>query len=192
MAPLLRALTVGLLLFALCGTSAANEPEARKRGIVGQRAPSWSGVQTWFQLPAGASGLDISSFQGKSVVLYGFQSWCPGCHSRGFPTIKAIHEHFSGQDHVAVVAVQTVFEGFGANTAERALEDVKRYGLDIPVGHDPGRDGRGSVIMKRYRSGGTPWIILIDPEGVVRYNHFRIQPAKAISMIEGWSSKGPH
>jgi peroxiredoxin len=148
-------------------------------------------VDTWFQLPAGAKTLDISSFRGKSVVLFGFQSWCPGCHSRGFPTIKAIRQHFQGRDDVAVVAIQTVFEGFGTNTAERALEDVKRYGLDIPVGHDPGPGGRGSVIMRRYRSGGTPWIILIDPNGVVRFNHFRIQPQKAIAMIEGWSTTGP-
>ena len=41
-----------------------------------------------------------------------------------------------------------------------------------------------SVVMRRYRSGGTPWTVIIDRDGVVRYNDFSVQPTRAISLID--------
>jgi hypothetical protein len=37
--------------------------------------------------------------------------------------------------------------------------------------------------MRAYRTGGTPWTIIIDRDGVVRYNDFRVKPKAAISLI---------
>ena len=51
-------------------------------------------------------------------------------------------EQFRASPGVAFVAIQTVFEGFEVNTAERARETAEKYQLTIPVGHDPGPDGR--------------------------------------------------
>lgn len=64
-------------------------------GIEGERAPAW-GVASWFNLPDDKTRLDIQDFEDQVVYLYCFQSWCPGCHSRGFPallhTMKTIIE----------------------------------------------------------------------------------------------------
>ena len=38
--------------------------------------------------------------------------------------------------------------------------------------------------MRRYRTGGTPWTVLIDPDGVVQFNDFHIAPDKAIDLID--------
>ncbi|MDP6360864.1 MAG: hypothetical protein QF473_37475 [Planctomycetota bacterium] len=38
--------------------------------------------------------------------------------------------------------------------------------------------------MRNYRTGGTPWTIIIDRKGKVRYNDFHIQPAAAIRLFE--------
>lgn len=38
--------------------------------------------------------------------------------------------------------------------------------------------------MRRYRTGGTPWVVLLDGEGVVRYNDFHIGPEQAVERIE--------
>lgn len=176
----------GALALALtCAALLALIPpaEAGRRGITGRQAPSWQGVRSWAQLPDGKTALDIADYKGKVVYLYFFQSWCPGCHSRGFPTLKRVAKTFATRDDVVFVAVQTVFEGFGTNTASRGLETVRGFGLDIPTGHDPGPDGRGSVLMKPYRSGGTPWTILIDREGVVRFDGFHLRPAEGISRV---------
>ena len=163
----------------LVGTGAFAQ---RTRGIAGKPAPSLA-VNEWINLPEGTAALDIDDLRGKVVYLYGFQSWCPGCHARGFPTLQKLIKHYEGDDSVAFVAVQTAFEGFSSNTPERAWSTARRYKLDIPVGHSGSAEKR-SELMRDYRTGGTPWTIIIDPEGVVRYNDFHIEPEAAIRLID--------
>ena len=152
-------------------------------GIAGARAPRWE-VTQWINLPDGKKTLDVGDFEGRVLYLYGFQSWCPGCHARGFPTLKRLIGDYEEADDVAFVAVQTVFEGFGTNTAGRAWETARRYELDIPVGHD-GTAGRTSVLMRSYRTGGTPWTVIIDKQGIVRWNGFHLSAARARRLIDG-------
>lgn len=160
----------------------SNAQAQPKRGVLGKKAPSL-GVKTWFNLPKGKDSVDIVDYRGKVIYLYGFQSWCPGCRKYGFPTLTKLIEHYEKNDEIAFVAVQTTFEGFGTNTPQSAKETAKRYNLTIPVGHSGSPDER-STVMQRYRTGGTPWTIIIDQEGIVRYNDFHITPDDAISMID--------
>lgn len=44
-------------------------------------------------------------------------------------------------------------------------------------------------IMKNYRSGGTPWTAIIDPQGMVAYNSFHIDTDKAVALMEKLLSK---
>jgi peroxiredoxin len=83
---------------------------------------------------------------------------------------------------VAFVAVQTVFEGFSSNTVKQAKETAERYDLDIPIGHS-GAKGEFSALMRSYRTGGTPWTIIIDKQGVVRFNGFQIEAEGAIHVL---------
>ena len=92
-------------------------------------------------------------------------------------------DRFKDAEDVAFVAVQTVLEGFSTNTADRAWETAREYKLTIPVGHS-GTDNRRSVLMQRYRTGGTPWVVIIDKKGIVRYNAFRITPDRAQKIID--------
>ena len=164
---------------------AAGPPETQmmpKVGILGRQAPRWQ-VDQWFNPPEGRDGIDVSDFRGKVLYLYGFQSWCPGCHRYGFPTMQRLIDHYRGNDDVAFVAIQTTFEGFTTNDADGAKRTVERYGLTIPVGHSGSR-GRRSPIMQQYRTGGTPWIVLIDRTGRVRFNDFHIELTRAIEMID--------
>jgi thiol-disulfide isomerase/thioredoxin len=143
-------------------------------GIQGQVAPPW-GIDTWFNLPDGQSTFSLGDVEDRVVYMYCFQSWCPGCHSHGFPTLLAVRDAFDRDEDVEFVAIQTVFEGFEANTLEGAKEVARRYQLEIPFGHDPGPDGRRSIVMRRYRTGGTPWTVIIDQQGYVRFNGFQAQ-----------------
>ncbi len=156
--------------------------QGRLPGIAGRAAPSWS-VTDWINLPAGTGTLDIDDLEGKVVFVLGFQSWCPGCHSRGFPTLKQLIKEYKTADDVSFVAVQTVFEGFSTNTAQRAWATAREYKLDIPIGHD-GTAGRPSILMQRYRTGGTPWVIIVDKQGIVRFNDFHIPLNRARALID--------
>jgi hypothetical protein len=80
--------------------------------------------------------------------------------------------------------VQTVFEGFNVNTASKAKSSADQYGLKIPVGHDEGPDAKRSYLMGRYRSGGTPWVAIIDRQGVVRFDGFHIAPKRSIALVD--------
>ena len=86
--------------------------------------------------------------------------------------------------------MQTVFEGFGSNTIEHVKPTMEKYGLrGIPAGHDAGRDGRGSEMMRRYRSGGTPWVVIIDRDGVVRYNSYSLPVERGVGFLDGLLAK---
>jgi thiol-disulfide isomerase/thioredoxin len=129
------------------------------------------------------AALDVDSYSGKVIYLYGFQSWCPGCHARGFPTLQKLIKRFEDEDDVVFVAVQTTFEGFDTNTPAKALSTAKRYDLKIPIGHS-GAAGKPSPLMRHYRSGGTPWTIIIDRSGIVRFNDFHITPDAGETLMK--------
>ena len=172
-------LLVGLSITAL--TVHPSQAQASPRGIEGQKAPEWA-VSEWVQLQ-GKKAPTLKNSQGKVLYLFFFQSWCPGCNSHGFPTMKAVQKNFASNPNVKFVTIQTVFEGFWVNSNEKAKSTAESFGLRIPVGHDAGPTDEGSITMRRYRSGGTPWTVIIDRNGVVRFNGFRMSPSKATGLI---------
>ena len=154
-------------------------------GIEGRMAPELS-IDYWIDGDGEPSSFSIKESKGKWVFLKCFQNWCPGCHSSGFPTLKAFSDRFYGHPEVAIAAVQTVFEGYRSNTKDAVRELQLRYDLPVTMGHDPGDEkthGRPSTMVS-YRTGGTPWLILIDPEGQVAYNGFQVHSDKLIEFIE--------
>ena len=61
----------------------------RHLGIEGMKAPAWN-VDTRFNLEEGKRRVELDDLAGKVVYLHGFQSWCEGCNSQGFPTMSAV------------------------------------------------------------------------------------------------------
>ncbi len=168
-----------LLMVAGAGAGWAQD---RSLGILGKSAPAWE-LAEWYNLPSEVESLDLSDFEGKVLYVFCFQAWCPGCHSHGFPALKAVQEHFEDDDDVYFIAIQTVFEGFSSNTASRGRGALEDFELDIPLAQDEGDRGPSSF-MRKYRTGGTPWTIIIDPQGKVRLNGFQVRAEEAITLID--------
>jgi len=149
------------------------------------KAPEFD-VKDWI----GADGkkieqVKLSDFKGKFKIVYCFQSWCPGCHSVGLPSLQKMVNGLNGSDKVAFLAIQTVFEGHHTNTYEKMVETQKKYNLKIPFGHDAGNDGKSrSNIMKNYQTGGTPWFIFIDQNDNVVFADFNINVEAAIEVLK--------
>jgi methionine-R-sulfoxide reductase len=161
-------------------------PDTLQAGIMDELAPEL-GVAQWIDAsgqPLAEYGLD--KMPGAYKLIFCFQDACPGCHTTGFPSLARVVEAFRGSDFVSFAAVQTAFEDFESNTYERMVATQVRYALPIPFGHDAGdgHHGSGSVLMQRFRNGGTPWFILVDPDGMVIYNHFRIDADKLIAALK--------
>jgi hypothetical protein len=85
---------------------------------------------------------------------------------------------------VGVAAVQTAFEGAHVNTRDKLSLDQRRYGLRIPFGHE-GHSSLGvyPTTMKNYNTGGTPWFVAIDRDGVVLQDGFAIDVDRFIRAV---------
>lgn len=115
-------------------------------------------------------------------ILFCFQHWCPGCHSGGFPTLQRLVAALWNKGFGFAV-IQTVFEGVEENTVERLREEQQLYGLRLPFGHDPMRAAGMPTLMEDYRTGGTPWFILIDPKGDVLFSHFHFDAEQFLRAL---------
>ena len=151
--------------------------QAQGSGILNQSAPRWD-IDAWIDENGKNATYTLEELEGKTIFLFCFQSWCPGCHEYGFPTIKYLKNKYAHREDIVFLAIQTVFEGKSVNTQSKLKKLQKKYKLDIPFGHDPGSD-RISNIVTRYNTGGTPWNIIIDPKGKVVFNDYQISPQEA-------------
>ncbi len=185
------ALAAGALVSSFSGLSTAqsddqtNQRELPERGIEGFIAPEIE-LDYWIDKEGKPSSFSVLESRGKWVFLKCFQNWCPGCHSSGFPTLKAFSDRFHDHPDVAIAGIQTVFEGFGSNTVDDVRKLQLRYELPIVMGHDPGDEKTHTPpqTMMNYRTGGTPWLILIAPNGGVVFNDFHVDPKALIDYVE--------
>ena len=53
----------------------------------------------------------------------------------------------------------------------------------MPFAQSGSREDK-SKVMRAYRTRGTPWTMIIDKKGVIRYGDFHITPADAAKLIE--------
>ena len=181
-----RFLTASLVLTgsALIPSVTATAQQQSKYGIKGKLAPEIS-LDYWIDKNGEPTEFSVVANRGKWVFLKCFQDWCPGCHSRGFPTLKAFSDVFWDHPQVAIAGIQTVFEGYYANTQSDVRKLQLQYELPITMGHDPGGilSGKRPQTMQKYRTGGTPWLILIAPNGQVIFNHYHVDTEKLIAFV---------
>lgn len=169
----------------LLSIPSSSQAQQSRYGILGHKAPELD-IDYWIDGSGKPANFSLSEHSGKWVFLKCFQNWCPGCHSSGFPTLQKFSTAFHGHPKVAIAGIQTVFEGFGTNTQDAVRELQQRYELPVVMGHDAGqRDAidHRPMTMVNYRTGGTPWLILIDPDGNVVFNDFHVNTAKLIEYV---------
>ena len=71
-----------------------------KYGIEGYQAPELQ-VPIWIDGYGNETEqIILKGLEGKFKVIYCFQAWCPGCHSRGLPALKKMVEDLKDSDKV--------------------------------------------------------------------------------------------
>lgn len=121
----------------------------------------------------------------KYLVIFCFQSWCPGCHSAGFPSLeKLIQEFGHNNPNISFVAIQTVFEGFTSNGFDKLQETQKKYNLGIPFIQDEGSEMLQPQIMETFETGGTPWFLFISADKKLESSGFHTNLEKAIDYLK--------
>lgn len=171
-----------LLILATALTPMTLTAQTMQKGIEGQKAPLLN-VSTWYQLPKGKEKIEITDYEGKIVVMLFFQHWCKASQERELPVLKKLVEKYRGNDEIVFLAIQTTFEGFLDNTPDKLKITAEKFDLEIPFGHTikapqfPGINGS-------YKTGGTPWWVIVDREGKVEYNGFILNEEEAIKGFD--------
>ena len=153
--------------------SVRQETKQDRYGIKGEQAPEIE-LDYWIDKDGKPTTFSVLENRGKWVFLKCFQNWCPGCHASGFPALKAFSDAFWDHPDVAIAGIQTVFEGFGSNAKSHVRKLQLQYDLPITMGHDAGdpQGDRFPKTVRNYFTGGTPWLILIEPGGMVVLHNY--------------------
>lgn len=143
-------------------------------GIAGRSAPELEGVRWLDGEGEERAHLSLSDLGDGAKILYFFQECCAGSHEHGFPTLVRSFDALSDKK-VGFAAIQTAFANSDVNTFERLRENQKRYGLPIPYGHAVAKEEADvPALMDAYRSGGTPWFVVVSPVGRVVLDGFEL------------------
>lgn len=81
------------------------------------------------------------------------------------------------------LAIQTVLGDFEQNSLSRAEAIFDELDINVPIGQDT-NDNKGSKTARSYNMPGTPWVVIIGPDSVVRFNSFHVRTQQAIDMIK--------
>jgi len=100
----------------------------------------------------------LSDYRGiKPVYLVFWATWCPNC-SAEIPTLKKLHTQLG--DQVAMLAINIGFE----DSLAKAQQYQQQHQLPYPLAFD-----ENTVLTRTYGVVGTPWQVVIDINGTVRY-----------------------
>jgi hypothetical protein len=126
-------------------------------------------VQTWFNAD---HPISMSALRDRVVVLVAFQALCPQSVSCGIPQAQRIFETFAPSD-VTVIGLHATFEHHDAFSPALVKAFIHEYRLKFPVALDqPNPASPIPHTMERYKMRGTPSLVLIDKQGLVRKHAF--------------------
>jgi thiol-disulfide isomerase/thioredoxin len=137
----MRALALALLLAAVPAGAA----------MQGAPAPA-------FTLDGRDGPVTLAAYKGKFVYIDFWASWCAPC-KRSFPWMAQLQKRFAA-DGLQVLAVNV--------DARRA--DAERFLAANPPGFTVAFDAKGAT-PRQYAIKGMPSSVLVDPDGVVVYQH---------------------
>ena len=110
-----------------------------------------------FQLSSVDGGrVSLADLRGKPAVIVFWSAWCPLCREEA-PRINALAAEYGGRG-VRVLGIDI------KDSAARTESGIKEFGIMYAVARDP-----DASVAHAYQVTGTPTIIFLDRQGIVRY-----------------------
>lgn len=126
-------------------------------------------VEKWFNTE---KSLSLAGLRGRPVLIHAFQMLCPGCVIHAIPQARKVAQVFQKSD-LAVIGLHAVFEHHAAMTPVSLEAFLHEFGIAFPVGIDKASENSPiPQTMAAYGFQGTPSTVLIDREGLIRYQGF--------------------
>jgi peroxiredoxin len=130
--------------------SAGRGPSGRIGTSIGDTAPD-------FQLAKiDGSRISLSDLHGQPAVIVFWIAWCPVCKEEA-PRINELAAQFEPKD-VRVLGINI------RDSQARTEGGIRDFGIQYPVARD--EDAR---VARLYKVAGTPTVVFLDGNGVVRY-----------------------
>jgi thiol-disulfide isomerase/thioredoxin len=104
------------------------------------------------------SAVRLADYQGQTVVLNFWASWCPPCRAE-MPTLDAYYQAHRDEGLV-LLAINS------GETAETARSFIAQTGFTFPVGLDTDYD-----LSNQFGVDGLPVTIVLNPDGQIVYRH---------------------
>ena len=138
---------LAIALACLAGLNASVDAE-----LAGQLAPDFA------LKSASGSNYRLSEYRGRVVLVSFWATWCGECRSQ-LTALADMHQRYPD------VGLQ-----FFAISVDRDVDDVAdaahRLGIEFPALHDV-----GGHVSEQYAVDRTPYVVLIDQQGVIRFEH---------------------
>ncbi len=145
-------LTISLLFRHTCS---AQSDSTKEQFVVGSACPDFH-LRDLQYYPLKEAGL--TDFKGKWLVLDFWTKSCVSCVA-SFPKVNLLQKKFTQDVQFILVGRNDKKHGAGI---EKLYERFKNhYDLDLTVAYD-------SVLFQRFGIFATPYIVVIDPAGIVR------------------------
>jgi hypothetical protein len=126
-------------------------------------------VSRWFN---STKPIELDALRGRVVAIHAFQMLCPGCVAHGLPQTVRLRDAFA-EDQVAVIGLHTVFEHHDVMGPDALAAFIHEYRLTFPIGVDEASpSGPIPKTMASWGLQGTPSLVLLDRDGLVRLSHF--------------------
>ncbi|MBI5248749.1 MAG: TlpA family protein disulfide reductase [Desulfomonile tiedjei] len=130
---------------------------------------TWPGIALGAEVGDPVPGFETKSLEGKSIssdsikgknslFLVFWATWCENC-KKEIPRLKEIYSTYVPKG-MTFLAINTSVN----DSLKKAKRYVEKYEIPYPVIFDS-----GSEITKRFAVRGTPTIIIVDKQGIIRY-----------------------
>ena len=150
-------LLVGLFAYTLYTPTTSNLGAGGRVNASGSKVHVGDRVAPDFTLETfDGEPVSLSDYEGKSVVINFWSSWCPPCRDEA-PMLNAFHEQTAEDDDVVLLGVAIW------DRREDALAFMRQYNLSFTNLSDQ----RGSVLID-YGVYGVPETYFIGPDGVLK------------------------
>jgi len=143
-------------------------------------------VDKWANLP---DGQDSMPLDGKVTVVLGFSHWCGACHQFGIPVHQALEAVYADQAEVQFAYVQPDFGNLPGSAFRLGLMDIEKAGLNGAYGMEYRKGELPPALVGKYGMQGTPWTLVIGPDGRVLYSDFTTEPETLVNVISAGVAK---
>lgn len=128
----------------------ANEQTPARGTSIGNIAPDFQLTRT------DGSNVSLDGLRGQPAVLVFWTAWCPSCKEEA-PHVNELAAKFEPRG-VRVLGINI------QDSPARLAGGVKEFGIKYAVASDA-----EAAVARRYKVVGTPTIVFLDGQGIVRY-----------------------